>query len=926
MKTRSLSTLFLFCILNQCIYCQIDQGERTILDSKQATKINILSKNAQVKRYRFRLENRTVRKLDLNIPVSALYSKIDNIEEFNNKFIVDNEDLLRIKNPEENLKLIKKGSGLSEYYLYRQEYKGYPIFGSWLKLKYLSKSNTQDNVGNFVPLFTGVEGRYLADMNFNIPSISIDTTAAVEIVKQYLKVTDPNRFRLFIPPKLWIFNEDLLNKLDTLSNSKNKIAWMIACSSADKYRGGRVDFFIDAKSGKILFIQTRAISTTDIDIEDANNSESSSCWYGSTAEEAWFDEDGKCKFDLFHCTGNICADGWNCANPDQEGSNAFDYTNNILGFFLNVLNMESYDGDNEEVESYVHVGTNWRNANSVDCGCFSIQQFGDQMISLDVYAHEIGHSFHKSQVDFVYGGQSGAIAEHFGDAMGIFISHWSGVDLDWTIGEDCITGTIRDVQNPPQGRDQFSEYLNDPIDEAHDWGGVHTNANILNKAFYLINNGGQFNGYTINGIGSSKTIGIYNVLVRCLPSNPSFEDFRDEVLEICQWMTSDFLGLHFLTNSDYCNIRNALAAIGLADGDSDCDGNLDSTVNDDDNDGIPDNLDNCPHMYSVSTNDMDGDGMGDICDDDIDGDGIINNKDNCPYFPNYSQADRDNDGIGDLCDNCVNTYNSNQKDTDNDGIGDLCDDDIDGDGYPNNNDKCPNYPGHKKGDLCDLGNGCFACRMPFELPQIFDLYKYFKYSDLFKPIIIFPPINPPGPGPKRTLGSYSINSITINATVKSDKLAENFKYPTNKSIEKDIMANVSSTNKYDKETIEEVKDKKIMPSQTLKQPISLTFALMDSEGNLLANRQENIFNNLQSFKITLSYTKFLGKKNQVAANPEYQQSSPIYLIIIPKTHEKITYEELKYLKIDVKLTNIQQKNLPSRKVKSKTNFMIINNK
>ncbi len=45
--------------------------------------------------------------------------------------------------------------------------------------------------------------------------------------------------------------------------------------------------------------------------------------------------------------------------------------------------------------------------------------------------------------------------------------------------------------------------------------------------------------------------------------------------------------------------------------------------------------------------------------------------------------DADNDGIADHIDNCPTTPNPNQADLDRDGLGNLCDNDIDGDGMPN---------------------------------------------------------------------------------------------------------------------------------------------------------------------------------------------------------------------------------------------------
>ncbi|MGB1231796.1 MAG: reprolysin-like metallopeptidase [Winogradskyella sp.] len=111
-----------------------------------------------------------------------------------------------------------------------------------------------------------------------------------------------------------------------------------------------------------------------------------------------------------------------------------------------------------------------------------------------------------------------------------------------------------------------------------------------------------------------------------------------------------------------------------------------SSVTDNDNDGVPNDDDNCPETANADQSDIDMDGIGDVCDDDIDGDGILNGNDNCVTIPNIDQADNDMDGIGDLCDvdddndtilddddNCPFIANPSQSDIDGNGVGDTCD-------------------------------------------------------------------------------------------------------------------------------------------------------------------------------------------------------------------------------------------------------------
>ncbi len=146
-----------------------------------------------------------------------------------------------------------------------------------------------------------------------------------------------------------------------------------------------------------------------------------------------------------------------------------------------------------------------------------------------------------------------------------------------------------------------------------------------------------------------------------------------------------------------------------------CEGDFDS-------DGIPDAFDNCPNIPNPEQEDRDGDQIGDVCDDDRDGDGVPDEDDNCVNIPNPDQTDTDGDGVGDICDgdqdadgvpdeidNCPFLENPDQADLDGDGIGDACDNDVDGDGVPNNTDNCPFVPNGEQddsngdgiGDACD---------------------------------------------------------------------------------------------------------------------------------------------------------------------------------------------------------------------------------
>lgn len=111
---------------------------------------------------------------------------------------------------------------------------------------------------------------------------------------------------------------------------------------------------------------------------------------------------------------------------------------------------------------------------------------------------------------------------------------------------------------------------------------------------------------------------------------------------------------------------------------------------DNDGDGYGNVCDNCPDISNDQA-DNDGDGIGNECDPDDDNDGTPDNVDNCRWISNPGQEDKDNDGVGDVCnsaidsdgddwrnslDNCPDVYNPGQEDANNDGVGDACEIDL----------------------------------------------------------------------------------------------------------------------------------------------------------------------------------------------------------------------------------------------------------
>ncbi|UCE20166.1 MAG: T9SS type A sorting domain-containing protein [Gemmatimonadota bacterium] len=146
---------------------------------------------------------------------------------------------------------------------------------------------------------------------------------------------------------------------------------------------------------------------------------------------------------------------------------------------------------------------------------------------------------------------------------------------------------------------------------------------------------------------------------------------------------------------------------------------------DNDGDGRPDFIDNCPSVYNPGQENSDDDSHGDVCD-------------NCPNDNNENQSDGDGDEIGDVCDQCEGDDATGDGDGDgicddldqclgDDATGDsdgdgICDDmdqcigddatgDSDGDGYCADVDNCPNYynPDQADSDGDGMGDPCDGC-------------------------------------------------------------------------------------------------------------------------------------------------------------------------------------------------------------------------
>ena len=116
---------------------------------------------------------------------------------------------------------------------------------------------------------------------------------------------------------------------------------------------------------------------------------------------------------------------------------------------------------------------------------------------------------------------------------------------------------------------------------------------------------------------------------------------------------------------------------------------------DTDGDGVLDKADNCIAIKNEDQANFDGDAFGDLCDGDDDNDGVPDLQDAYPFDPERTEVivvDTDEDGVQDDVDNCPTKQNADQADFDGDKEGDVCDPDDDNDGVADEIDFAPFDP------------------------------------------------------------------------------------------------------------------------------------------------------------------------------------------------------------------------------------------
>lgn len=242
----------------------------------------------------------------------------------------------------------------------------------------------------------------------------------------------------------------------------------------------------------------------------------------------------------------------------------------VIDFYKNLLNRNSIDNKGMAIESITHLGSNYNNAfwagDMMFYGDGDGVEFTYLSGDLDVVGHEMTHGVIEYTADLAYHNQSGALNESMADVFGVLISTydkynvanrgtWKFDSADWVVGDDIYTPNIqgdalRSLKDPTlYGQPaHMTDYYELADTEDEDWGGVHSNSGIPNKAAYNI----------ASNIGMDKTARIYyRALTQYMHADTNFQ-------QAAYCLVQAAADLYGKGSNEITVIKNSFASTGVA--------------------------------------------------------------------------------------------------------------------------------------------------------------------------------------------------------------------------------------------------------------------------------------------------------------------------------------------------------------------------
>ncbi|OZM57048.1 bacillolysin [Lottiidibacillus patelloidae] len=249
---------------------------------------------------------------------------------------------------------------------------------------------------------------------------------------------------------------------------------------------------------------------------------------------------------------------------DAAAVDAHYYAGVTYDYFMTKFNRNSYDGNGAALHSTVHYSRSYNNAfwngQQMVYGDGDGTTFVPLSGALDVVAHELTHAVTDSSADLIYQNESGAINESMSDIFGTLTEFHANNNPDWLVGEDIYTpgiegDALRSMADPTASNDP--DHYSVRYTGTQDNGGVHWNSGIINKAAYLLSQGGTHYGVAVTGIGNDKMGAIfYRSLTQYLTASSNFSHLRAAAVQ----SATDLYGAN---SSEVASVNQAFDAVGV---------------------------------------------------------------------------------------------------------------------------------------------------------------------------------------------------------------------------------------------------------------------------------------------------------------------------------------------------------------------------
>jgi cysteine-rich repeat protein len=428
----------------------------------------------------------------------------------------------------------------SEHSVFKQFYKGLPVFAGELRTHFNSNGE-----------MIAVNGKFVSDIK--VVTKPVITVAQATVIAFRKVEQDPTKA---------ISSDSLGNREDKLGTPAallaNTSTLMIFRSGIVKGTPGqdhlvyeievingignvREFVYVDAINGKVVDQITGIYDALDRRAFDAESAAHPGPNY--PANPYWVEGD-------ILPTGLTEADNMIYASADT------------YSLFDNAFGRDSFDDAGATMDAIFNRGDSCPNASWNG----TYISFCPGLTSDDVTAHEWAHAYTQYTNNLIYQWQSGALNESYSDIWGDTIDRINGRDdfefpdvartdgscstfgqgtpsvdnsVRWLMGEDTsgFGGAIRDMWNPTCYGDPGKVTDNEYYCLTTDSGGVHSNSGVPNHAYALMVDGGIYNGFSDSGLGLTKSAHIHWAAQNMLTPSSNFYDHADALEASCAALT-----------------------------------------------------------------------------------------------------------------------------------------------------------------------------------------------------------------------------------------------------------------------------------------------------------------------------------------------------------------------------------------------------